>query len=227
MAKKEIVYILTNRSLDGWIKIGMTTKNDIKQRLDELNRSTAIPLDFRVYALLYCDDARKTEAVIHGFFDDINPEIHAISERTNGHIAKKEFFQITPEKAYNVMKRLVDINPREFELVRPEETSEEKQVAKIVTSVARKQKRSKASFETLEIPVGAELEFVGDPQIKCTVVEDNKVKCGDVVSSISHMAWVLRGSKPDEHKNGNMWFKYEGETLWNRRLRLEAEDSQD
>ena len=47
MAKQQIVYILTNPSLAGWLKIGCTTKNDIKSRLSELNNSTAIPLDFR------------------------------------------------------------------------------------------------------------------------------------------------------------------------------------
>lgn len=41
---KGIVYILTNPSLDGWIKIGMSARNDINRRLIELNRPTNIPL---------------------------------------------------------------------------------------------------------------------------------------------------------------------------------------
>ena len=34
---KGLVYILTNPSLDGWVKIGMTERNDIERRLAELN----------------------------------------------------------------------------------------------------------------------------------------------------------------------------------------------
>jgi len=37
MSSKGIVYILTNPCLDGWVKIGMSDKDDIQDRLDELN----------------------------------------------------------------------------------------------------------------------------------------------------------------------------------------------
>lgn len=33
-----LVYILTNPCLDGWVKIGMTERNDIDRRLQELMR---------------------------------------------------------------------------------------------------------------------------------------------------------------------------------------------
>ena len=37
---KGLVYILTNPCLDGWVKIGMTERNDIERRLQELNSPT-------------------------------------------------------------------------------------------------------------------------------------------------------------------------------------------
>lgn len=41
-----VIYILTNPSFPQYVKIGYAT--DVKQRLDELNRSTAVPFAFRV-----------------------------------------------------------------------------------------------------------------------------------------------------------------------------------
>ena len=44
------VYILTNPCLDGWVKIGMTERDDIESSLRELNSPTNIPLSYRCYA---------------------------------------------------------------------------------------------------------------------------------------------------------------------------------
>jgi len=48
-----IVYILTNPSFDGWVKIGMSARNDIEARLAELNRPTNLPLSYRAYAIYF------------------------------------------------------------------------------------------------------------------------------------------------------------------------------
>ena len=37
MGSKGIVYILINPCLDGWVKIGMSDRDDIQDRLAELN----------------------------------------------------------------------------------------------------------------------------------------------------------------------------------------------
>ena len=42
------IYVFTNPSFPQYVKIGYAT--DVGQRLDELNRSTAVPFAFRVYA---------------------------------------------------------------------------------------------------------------------------------------------------------------------------------
>ena len=49
------IYILTNPSFPQYVKIGYAT--DVKQRLDELNRSSAVPFAFRVYATYEVDSA--------------------------------------------------------------------------------------------------------------------------------------------------------------------------
>ena len=62
------VYIMTNPCLDGWVKIGMTTKS-IESRLKELNRPTNIPLSFRCYASYKVDDPQEVEKTIKQIFD--------------------------------------------------------------------------------------------------------------------------------------------------------------
>lgn len=51
------IYIMTNPSFEEYVKIGYA--KDVKQRLDELNHSSAVPFAFRVYATYEADsDAR-------------------------------------------------------------------------------------------------------------------------------------------------------------------------
>ena len=49
------IYILTNPSFPQYVKIGYA--GDVKQRLDELNRSSAVPFAFRIYATYEVDSA--------------------------------------------------------------------------------------------------------------------------------------------------------------------------
>ena len=58
MAKKGVIYILTNPSFKEYVKIGYAT--DIEKRLKTLNRSETIPFAFRVYAT-YDVDAELTD----------------------------------------------------------------------------------------------------------------------------------------------------------------------
>ena len=51
-----LVYIMTNPCLDGWVKIGMTERDDIEDRLKELNTPANIPLTFRCYATYEVDN---------------------------------------------------------------------------------------------------------------------------------------------------------------------------
>ena len=58
---KGLVYILTNPCLDGWVKIGMTERNDIERILQELNSPTNIPLSYRCYAVYEVENPLEVE----------------------------------------------------------------------------------------------------------------------------------------------------------------------
>ena len=80
---KGVIYILTNPSFPQYVKIGYAT--DVKQRLDELNRSTAVPFAFRIYATYEVDSA-LSDKKLHSILDKLNPELRSTEEvDENGH----------------------------------------------------------------------------------------------------------------------------------------------
>ena len=80
-------------------------------------------------------------------------------------------------------------------------------------------------FRNLGVPVGAELVFTKDRHISCVVLDDfNQVEYDGKAWAISALAIHLLGVSS---ANGFCHFSYEGEILWDRRLRLERADKQD
>ncbi len=78
-------------------------------------------------------------------------------------------------------------------------------------------------FHSLGVPIGAELFFIKGSHITCTVLDDsNQVEYGGKAWAISALAMHLSGGSA---ANGFAYFSYEGEILWDRRLRLERGES--
>ena len=93
---------MTNPCFDGWVKIGMTERDDIEDRLKELNTPTNIPLSFRCYATYEVEDPLQVEKRIHNIIDRIDNSLHARETLDNGCIREREFFKISPETAYGL-----------------------------------------------------------------------------------------------------------------------------
>ena len=60
--KKAVIYILTNPSFPGYVKIGYA--DNIDKRLKQLNRSECIPFAFRVYAIYEVNSRLQGESEI-------------------------------------------------------------------------------------------------------------------------------------------------------------------
>lgn len=93
--KKGVIYIFTNPSFPQYIKIGYAT--DVKQRLDELNSSTAVPFAFRIYAT-YEVDSTLSDKKLHSILDKLNPELQS-TEKVDGKRRIRDFYAMTPEDA--------------------------------------------------------------------------------------------------------------------------------
>lgn len=216
--KKGLVYILINPSMPDWIKIGSTDNEDITQRLRGLNSKSSVPLSFIPYATLSVENAEDVEKNIHGLFDLINPSLRSVEENSKGKKRKREFFQITPDIAFNVLEKVARLTQRLEGLKRYISEADEKKQQEL----SQKTRRTKMTFRQLDIPIGAKLTFVDDPRISCTVNDAKRsVLYNEKETSLSALAQELSGLK--FKPQGTLYWMYQNETLVGRRLRMEKE----
>jgi len=156
-----IVYVLTNESMPGLVKIGMTDDTNADTRVSQLY-STGVPLPFEVEYACRVDNALEVERALHSAFapQRINP--------------RREFFRIEPAQAIAIL-RLLD---------RPDATSElaheveQDPVSQQALRDARA-RRPNLNFREMGIPVGAILTADTNPDITLIVTGDKKVRVGN------------------------------------------------
>jgi hypothetical protein len=83
-SKKGIVYVLTNPAMPNIVKIGLTTRGDIQQRMNELF-TTGVPVPFECAFACDVDDCEAVEKALHLAF------------RPNRIHPKREFFNLEPD----------------------------------------------------------------------------------------------------------------------------------
>lgn len=194
----QIVYILKNESMPEYIKIGFT-HGDVKERLRQLDR-TGTPLPFEIYYAATVENAEKEEKWLHSVFADRRAR------------ESREFFKMNPEYATLALKR-VEIQEEKIDSGLTKE--QEKEVDEV------KERRSRFHFAQYGIPVGSKLTFTRDSNIVAEVVEDDKIKIQDRVSSLSTFAMELLGYQ--RRPQGTLYFEFEDEILDDRRRRIDDE----
>ena len=226
---KGLVYILTNPCLDGWVKIGMTERNDIKKRLKELNSPTNIPLSFRCYATYTVENPPEVERHIHSIIDKIDNSLHAREQLENGKMREREFFKISAEKAYGIFKDIAALRGDSENLKSYEPTQTEAQEQEIADS---RTKRSNNSFKLLNIAVGEEINFIYDDTIKAVVSNDkNQVEFNGDTYSVTALAIKILIEKyqwnANTHVNGWRYFTKDGMALSDLRDKIESSGADD
>jgi len=119
--KGGVIYILTNPSFPKYVKIGYS--DNVEKRLDELNRSECIPFAFRLYAY-YKVDNRLSDMKVHELIDSLNPDLRS-KENYKGKERKREFFAMSKEHAYSILKSIATINNLEKNLILVPQTKDE------------------------------------------------------------------------------------------------------
>ncbi len=142
MKEEGIVYVLSNEAMPGLIKIGLTKRSELQDRIDELFK-TNVPVPFTCEYASLVDDCAKVEQALHQAFstDRVNPN--------------REFFRMSVERVIPILK-----------LVEKEEitTSVRNDIDKDITETdrqasnnLRRRRRPSLNFVEMKIPMGAEL----------------------------------------------------------------------
>jgi hypothetical protein len=213
---KGYVYILTNPSFkDDWVKIGKSGRA-VDVRGKELD-NTAVPLPFSISATLKTKKYNEAEKFIHKMIDMVAPDIRIRKGR--------EFFNITPQKAYEILKLCAEqYDDSEVEIFDEELLAEENTHGNDGKAKSA-ERAAKLTFEMLGIPVGAELTFYSNDEITVTVLDKGSaVRVDDLELSLSAAARYINKKLGSVNQSGayqgGLWFKYNGETLTNIRKRL-------
>ncbi len=199
----EIIYILTNEAMPGYVKIGKTSTG-LEQRIRELSGSTSVPLPFTCFYACTVKDASFVEHQLHDAFDNdrVNP--------------RREFFQISPERVVSALKLA------EIENVTPKKDYVDSHEDQNALNEARRI-RSRFNFEMVGIPLGAELVFSRNENIKAKVVDTHSadsIEINGEVTSLSRSAQKFLGYTYGVA--GTDYWMYGDETLDERRRRIEA-----
>ncbi len=215
--KRGVIYILTNPSFPDYVKIGYA--KDLEKRMNQLNRSEAIPYAFRAYAI-YEVNSNLTDLVLHEMIDKLNPDLRSI-ETFDGKERKREFYALQPEEAYSLLECIAKISGTESRLKKMAPEGHEILDEETAAEIAKDAKRGPFCFSKYAIPIGAKLNYINDPSIEVTVVDDRHIDHKGITTSMSALARELLGI---EHPvQGTLYFAYDGERLTDRRERMESE----
>ena len=215
---KGYIYILTNPSFPDYVKIGYA--DDVKSRVNQLNRTECTPYAFRIYAT-YEVDSRLNDLKLHKMIDKLNPDLRSRDE-IDGKKRVREFYSLSAEDAYGIFEAMAEIHGTTDKLEKWKASATDIKQEQAAQSIAR-QKKEKFEFSKLGIPIGAELEYIHDRSIKVVVADEKrKVYYNDEEWSLSSLARVLL--QRNSTVTGTLHFSYNGETIADLRDRLEADN---
>lgn len=92
----QICYVIVNQAWPEWVKIGMTTKSEMKTRLSTYQTGSPFR-DYVVYHEVYFEDARTAEK-----------EISKRLVQMNATRGEGEWYKMTPRLAANMLDSIFD-----------------------------------------------------------------------------------------------------------------------
>lgn len=194
------IYIMTNPAYLGYVKIGATSR-DVESRRKELSNQTGVMFDFEIYAT-YETRGDLQDKNFHRIIDRLNPTLRAN--------AKREFYKMEPEAAYDLLMAIAEIAGDTEKVVKYVEDDNQSDP---------KTRREPFSFTKAQIEIGSYISFTENEDVKVKVIDDRHIEYNGKKTSVSELARKLLDLK--HPVQGTLYFKYEEETLSDRRQRLE------
>lgn len=215
--ERGIIYILTNPMFrEDVIKIGIT--KDLKQ----LGCETGVPCPFECYVAYEIDNYKQVEKIMHSIY-------RGVERHTDKEHKKKEFFQVHPSRADEVLSQLAELLNGKKVIIdnRKIYTLEQQQILEESTKAAEKNQIAKRfKFQDYNIPIGATLIFIKDDKIRCKVIEDNKVNYNGEIFSLSRLTMNLMQERGylGKHYNGYNYWLYNDTILTDMSPSTEEQD---
>ena len=188
---KGYIYIMTNPCLKDMVKLGFAT--NVEERRKQLS-TTALPYEYEIYAT-YETQGMLEDKKLHKLIDKLNPDLRVSKNR--------EFFVMSAEDAYALLESIATISGSQDKLkcVANRQTISEKE---------HKTRKPALNFAKCNIPVGAELIYKDDENIKAIVVDERKVLYNDELTSLSA---IVKSIKNIPTAAGPSYFLYNGKLL--------------
>lgn len=196
--KQGIVYLLSNPAMPGIIKIGLTQRDSLDDRLRELF-TTAVPVPFECEYACKVDDCDKVERALH------------IAFRPSRIHPQREFFSIDPEQAAAILELLKTADVTST--VNEEINKSTSKIDRDAGEQLKRQRRPPLNFVKMGIPTGSVLVFVSGENESSTalVSSEKKVRYNDGEYSLSRLTRELLGI--DYNVNPTRYWSYAGRSL--------------
>lgn len=157
-----IVYVLTNPAMPGLVKIGMTSRNNIDERMKELyGTGVPVPFECKYACKVKSSDCEKIEKALHTAFapDRIN---------TN-----REFFKIKPEQAMAILELFnrEDVTQEITDEIDNDLTTEDKSASEKINS----SRRPPLNYFEMGMKKDDLLVFIKDNNIIASIADEKKV----------------------------------------------------
>lgn len=190
-----IVYVLSNAAMPNLVKIGITTRENVDDRIKELF-TTSVPVPFDCEFACKVKDCNQVEKALQVAFgpNRIHPQ--------------REFFSIEPEQAIAILNLLSieNVTPqviKEIELEMDPQDSESSKRLKL-------KRRPPLNFSEMGIPVGSSLKYP-ENNIEVVVSAPRKVTYNGEEYSLTRLTRILKNSDYDIYPTP-FWF-YNGVCL--------------
>ena len=187
------IYILKNPSFPDYIKIGYA--DDVYSRLKTLNDKSAVPFAFRLYAY-YKVNHRLEDKTVHEIIDKLSPSLRA-KDNIDGKERKREFFEMSAEDAYDILRCIAKINGLEDNLVLVEPTAKEMEDEDEATTKRKSTQLPKMDWliEQGIINIGDEVYLINHPEEIATIEDSKNVRYKNQVMSFNQFGCELTGWK--------------------------------
>jgi hypothetical protein len=171
----QIVYVLTNPSMPGLVKIGFTADEDANRRIGQLY-TTGVPVPFKLEFACRVPNAQEVERALHLAFGPhrINPN--------------REFFRIEADQAIAILK-LLHVQDATTEVA-----AQPNEVPRVDTEAGEqlRKRRPTLNFEEMRIPVGAELVSIYDDSVATVLGPRKVIYQGEPTSLTAATKFVLQ-----------------------------------